>query len=80
MLACEAPFDVDIHSIPARTGAREIEPAHLHYDVRYLIITDTERFTISDESQDAKWMLLEKLAQPSRERSIARMAEKSLRK
>ena len=80
ILAYDALFDVDIHAIPARVGEREIERAHLHYDVRYLIITDTERFTISDESLDAKWILLEKLAQPSRERSIARMAEKSLRK
>ena len=80
VLANDAVFDIDIHSIPARIGARELESAHLHYDVRYLIITDTKRFTISEESLDAKWMLLEDLAQPSRERSIARMAEKSLRK
>ena len=80
ILAYDAVFDVDIHSIPARVGEKEIECAHLHYDVRYLIITDSERFTISDESQDAKWMLLEELASPSRDRSIARMAEKSLRK
>ena len=28
------PFDLDIHEIPARPG----EPAHLHLDVRYLLI------------------------------------------
>jgi RimJ/RimL family protein N-acetyltransferase len=28
------PFDLDIHEIPARPG----EPAHLHLDVRYLVI------------------------------------------
>ena len=75
-------FDVDIHCIPARAARRgemAIEPAHLHYDVRYLIIANDKRVTISEESLDAKWLLLEDLAQPSQERSIARMAEKSLR-
>jgi len=28
------PFDLDIHEIPARPG----EPAHLHLDVRYLVV------------------------------------------
>ena len=77
--ASEALFDIDIHSIPARTSAQQMEPAHLHYDARYLIIAKDACVTISEESLDAKWIALEDLAQPSRERSIARMAEKSLR-
>ena len=77
--ASEALFDIDIHSIPARTNAQQMEPAHLHYDARYLIIASDACVTISEESLDAKWIALEDLAQPSRERSIARMAEKSLR-
>lgn len=28
------PFDVDVHDIPARPG----EPAHLHLDLRYLVV------------------------------------------
>jgi 8-oxo-dGTP pyrophosphatase MutT (NUDIX family) len=79
--AGESLFDVDIHAIPARAARSAhtaIEPAHLHYDVRYLIIAADERVTISEESLGAKWMLLEDLALPSMERSIARMAEKSL--
>ncbi len=81
-LASETVFDVDIHSIPARSarpGKMQSEPAHLHYDVRYLIIAEGNRVAISEESLDAKWILLENLAQPAYERSIARMAEKSLR-
>lgn len=72
-------FDVDVHSIPARTGKAGPEPRHLHYDARYLIISSDKRARISAESRDAKWIALEKLAHPSRERSIARMAEKSLK-
>ena len=79
--ANESPFDVDVHAIPARparSGHTAIEPAHLHYDVRYLIFAADEGVKISEESLGAKWILLEDLALPSLERSIARMAEKSL--
>ncbi len=79
ILADTALFDIDIHEIPARVGEHETEPAHLHYDVRYLIMATDARITISDESLDAKWISLQALAQPSYERSIARMAEKSLK-
>ena len=81
-LVSDALFDVDVHSIPARDarpGKSAMEPAHLHYDVRYLMIAPDADVTISEESLDAKWLLLEDLALPTIERSIARMAEKSLR-
>ncbi len=79
--ADDALFDVDIHTIPARpaqAGKNEAEPAHLHYDVRYLIIAAEDQVTISAESLDAKWISLQDLAQSAFERSIGRMAEKSL--
>ena len=79
IFANTALFDVDIHHIPARAGKHGTEPTHLHYDVRYLIMATDAPVTISDESLDAKWMPLRALAQPSHDRSIARMAEKSLR-
>lgn len=80
--AREALFDVDIHRIPARPAGPhrlEMEAAHLHYDVRYLIIAADNKITISEESLGAKWIPLQDLALPPQERSIARMAEKSLR-
>jgi len=73
-LASEKLFDVDVHSIPARAT----EPAHLHYDLRYLIISPDSNVIISDESLGARWMALEELTRPGIERSISRMAEKSL--
>ena len=79
ILADTALFDIDIHDIPARVDKHGTEPAHLHYDVRYLIMATDARITISDESLDAKWISLQALAQPAYERSIARMAEKSLK-
>ena len=73
-LTSENLFDVDVHSIPARGT----EPAHLHYDLRYLIISPDRAVTISEESLSARWIALDELAQPTVERSISRMAEKSL--
>ena len=67
-------FDVDVHAIPAHGS----EPAHLHYDLRYLIISTDGMVTISDESLGARWIALDELARPPFERSISRMAEKSL--
>ena len=73
-LVDEKLFDVDVHCIPARGS----EQAHLHYDLRYLIISSDSAVTISGESLGARWILLDELARAPFERSIARMAEKSL--
>ena len=73
-LASENIFDVDVHAIPARGS----EPAHLHYDLRYLIISTGNALALSDESLAARWIALDELARAPFERSISRMAEKSL--
>lgn len=72
-LASTQLFDIDIHRIPAR-GA---DPAHLHYDVRFLIIAADESVALSEESLGFKWLPLEKIAHEM-EPSLARMAQKSL--
>ncbi len=46
-------FDVDIHTIPARPQAGE--PAHLHYDIRYLLQAPHESFVVSGESHALAW-------------------------
>jgi 8-oxo-dGTP pyrophosphatase MutT (NUDIX family) len=73
-LAGNRLFDVDVHDIPARGD----EPAHLHYDLRYLIISPDVAAKISGESLEARWMAMTELAGAKHERSIARMAEKTL--
>lgn len=72
-------FDVDIHSIPA-SNARS-DPAHLHYDVRYLLRAAHECFTISDESIELGWFSPEemKTLEPSPDESVLRLANKALR-
>lgn len=68
------PWDIDIHPIPARGEM----PGHDHYDVRYLMIADSNQTPIvSSESVDVKWVSLHELNRFTNNRSIIRMAEKT---
>ncbi len=70
------PLDLDAHEIPAR-GA---EPAHVHYDVRYLVVAPEDAvLALSDESLDLRWFPSDRpLAVPSDE-SVARLLAKARR-
>lgn len=46
-------FDIDIHLIPARPEKEE--PAHYHYDIRYLLQAPHENYIISPESDNLAW-------------------------
>jgi 8-oxo-dGTP pyrophosphatase MutT (NUDIX family) len=66
-------FDIDIHIIPARKDF----PAHLHYDIRYLLEAEiNEPIVVSEESHDVKWIPLVELEKFTTERSVLRMKEK----
>jgi 8-oxo-dGTP pyrophosphatase MutT (NUDIX family) len=48
-----APFDLDVHTIPARDN----KPEHLHLDLRYLLTTDAPGDArASEESNDIRWL------------------------
>ena len=68
-------FDIDIHKIPERKGV----PAHLHYDVRFLLEADmNEAFTVSSESTDLAWVALTEVSNFNDSESIIRMVLKSV--
>ncbi|HEX9003054.1 MAG TPA: NUDIX hydrolase [Blastocatellia bacterium] len=68
-------FDVDVHAIPANPK----EPAHFHYDIRFLFTADRNTpFIVSNESKDLAWVELEKIAELTSEESVLRMVRKSL--
>ena len=67
------PLDLDVHEIPARKG----EPAHLHYDVRFLLHARTSEIHISDESNDLRWCTPEEILRLSDEESLLRMLRKA---
>jgi 8-oxo-dGTP pyrophosphatase MutT (NUDIX family) len=77
-LVTEKLFDVDVHAIPARGIGVAAEAAHLHYDVRYLVIADSNDVTLSNESTGFEWRRLEALIAEDNDESISRMARKVL--
>lgn len=70
----EGIFDLDIHLIPDRKDF----PAHLHYDLRYLVQADTlDELILSDESFNVAWISFDELpAFTENNSSINRMVEK----
>jgi 8-oxo-dGTP pyrophosphatase MutT (NUDIX family) len=68
------PFDVDVHPIPAKDG----EPAHLHYDVRYLVTSSEETGEpAADEVSDAGWFGLDEALAMGIDESLARCLKKA---
>lgn len=69
-------LDLDIHPIPY--NAKKGEPAHLHYDVRYIfrLKNDNDNFIISDESLDMRWCGFEEAVTLTGPGSVARMLRK----
>lgn len=67
-------FDIDIHLIPARPAKGE--PAHYHYDVRYLLRSPHEEFAISEESDALAWWSADDFATRTAEldEAVQRMA------
>ena len=53
-------FDLDAHAIPAHPAKNE--PAHMHFDVRFLLIAPEDAYTVSDESHALKWFTLDEVA------------------
>jgi 8-oxo-dGTP pyrophosphatase MutT (NUDIX family) len=53
-----APFDLDIHPIPASARA----PEHEHFDVRFLFRAPDRTFAAGPEVRDARWIDLGELA------------------
>jgi 8-oxo-dGTP pyrophosphatase MutT (NUDIX family) len=72
----QAIFDLDRHLIPARAG----EPAHWHYDVRYVVRASAgEDFVVSAESHALAWRPIAEVAvDASIDVSVRRMACKWL--
>ena len=68
----EAIFDLDMHLIPARG----CEPAHYHYDVRFLVQAMEDRFRVSEESCALAWVPADRVGVFTNQDSVLRMAGK----
>jgi len=64
-------FDIDIHDIPTRCAT--------HYDVRYIAVSPTLEYSVSEESHDLRWSPLEQVHTLNKtSKSVARMVQKAL--
>ena len=64
----DAPFDIDVHEIPARRD----EPAHLHYDVRYLFRCTTTAAQAGDGVLDLAYVSLDRINERASDASVLR--------
>lgn len=70
------PFDVDVHPIPARPG----EPAHFHFDLRFLATTSETAVTAqTEEVAGVRWFTLEEALAEGVDGSLARALGKAER-
>jgi 8-oxo-dGTP pyrophosphatase MutT (NUDIX family) len=54
----EPLFDLDVHTIPARPakGDRPPEPAHDHFDLRFLLVASSEDAIVGDGVTAVRWI------------------------
>ncbi|MGI9324344.1 MAG: NUDIX hydrolase [Pseudomonadales bacterium] len=72
-LCSSSVFDIDVHEIPARGG----DPAHDHLDLRFLLqASDSDEFTVSEESNDLAWVDMDRIGDYTNEESVLRMVRK----
>ncbi len=71
-------FDLDIHPIPAR----KTEPAHEHFDIRFLLRAESMDVTRNDETHDAVWTpfdeLTDRMTDPAEFRVIDKLRTMSV--
>jgi 8-oxo-dGTP pyrophosphatase MutT (NUDIX family) len=73
IVASRRPFDLDIHEIPAIGD----EPAHFHYDIRYVLIAPEQAgFRSSPESKELRWFSKDELNGQELDQGLRRMVEK----
>jgi 8-oxo-dGTP pyrophosphatase MutT (NUDIX family) len=73
VVASTRPFDLDIHEIPAFGN----EPAHLHYDVRYVLIAPEQAESrTSSESKEIRWFTSEEMENWNLDPGLRRLIEK----
>jgi 8-oxo-dGTP pyrophosphatase MutT (NUDIX family) len=73
IVASRRPFDLDIHDIPAIGD----EPAHFHYDIRYVLIApERAEFRTSPESKELRWFGTDEAQQLELDPGLRRMIDK----
>ena len=71
-------FDIDIHPVPEMQKNGKTEPAHDHFDVRYLVIANEDEVPSLQEEEilNGKWFTIEEAAKTNPWRNFTRMLDK----
>jgi 8-oxo-dGTP pyrophosphatase MutT (NUDIX family) len=70
-----AIFDLDVHAIPALGR----EPAHEHFDVRFLFRASSFGLQAGSDARAARWVPLSQINEVESDRSVMRAVDKLLR-
>ena len=65
-------FDVDVHEIPARRA----EPAHEHFDLRFLFRARTRAVAAGSDARDVRWVAWTAVNEHESDASVMRAVEK----
>jgi 8-oxo-dGTP pyrophosphatase MutT (NUDIX family) len=75
-LESENIFDIDLHTI--KEDKKRNLGEHYHFDIRFLILGNSDiPPKVSDESNDVKWIELDKVLELNSEEGMRRMVEKT---
>lgn len=67
-----APFDLDVHDIPAMRG----DPGHAHFDVRFLFRAKAREVRAASDAKAARWVPFSEVDLSISDRSVMRAVEK----
>jgi 8-oxo-dGTP pyrophosphatase MutT (NUDIX family) len=69
------PLDVDVHTIPARPDAS----AHLHLDVRFLVVAESSAALVMDAAEiaDVRWFAMDQALEQADDASLRRLLLKA---
>jgi 8-oxo-dGTP pyrophosphatase MutT (NUDIX family) len=71
-LAHDGIFDIDVHDIPPLRG----EPAHQHFDVRFLFLAPSLTMSAGSDATSARWQPLDRLVASVSDESVLRALRK----
>ncbi|HEX6244046.1 MAG TPA: NUDIX hydrolase [Polyangiales bacterium] len=71
-LLTPAPLDLDVHDIPPLRA----DPAHAHFDVRFLFRAPSLEFRAGSDAKAARWVPLSQISLEISDRSVMRAVEK----
>lgn len=68
VLAHDGIYDIDIHDIPAL----KTDPAHRHFDVRFLFRSESDEVVAATDAREVRWVELDRVHEVQSDASVMR--------